>query len=89
MEKIYATILGIGMMSSVIHMMLILKISSLVNNGSTEFTPKILVDILSNKVNLPENKQYLLKICRYNFMFGIMICITLICLFVYMTIISP
>ncbi|MBQ9600641.1 MAG: hypothetical protein IJR46_01355 [Neisseriaceae bacterium] len=89
MEKIYATIFGIGMMSSVIHMLLILRISSLVNNGSTEFTPKILVDILSNKVNLPENKQYLVKICRYNFMFGIMIFITLICLFVYMTIISP
>ncbi|MBR6876524.1 MAG: hypothetical protein IKN18_00310 [Neisseriaceae bacterium] len=89
MEKIYATILGIGMMSSVIHMLLILKISSLVNNGSTEFTPKILVDILSNKVNLPENKQYLVKICRYNFMFSIMIFITFICLFVYMTIISP
>lgn len=83
METIFLIILSIGMVSAILHLVLIFKISTLLNNGNFEINPQFLLDIALNKVNLPEDKQYLVKLCRYNFMFGISIFIVLAILFLF------
>ena len=81
METIFLIILSVGMMSVILHLVLIFKISTLLNNGNFEINPQFLLDIACNKVNLPKDKQYLVKFCRYNFAFGITIFIVLAILF--------
>ena len=83
METIFLIILSVGIISAIIHLVLIFKISTLLNNGSFELTPQILLDIALNKVNLSQDKQYLVKLCRYNFAFGISIFIVLAILFLF------
>ena len=83
METIFLIILSVGMISAILHLILIFKISTSLNNGNFEINPQFLLDIACNKVNLPKDKQYLVKLCRYNFMFGISIFIILAILFLF------
>lgn len=83
METIFLIILSIGMISAILHWILIFRISTLLNNGNFEINPQFLLDIARNKVNLPQEKQYLVKLCRYNFIFGISIFIVLAILFLF------
>ena len=83
METIFLIILSVGMISAILHLILIFKISTSLNNGNFEINSQFLLDIALNKVNLPKDKQYLVKLCRYNFMFGITIFIILAILFLF------